>query len=465
MNYIGIFNNDYRVIISGTVALTIIFIGFVISIFAKKIPFTKKWYTRNRMTFIMFILGFIFGFIIAWINNFKIFDYDNNDFYWIRNLIYLSSSLVRLSFTIMFLGFLITLPFRLFSNFYMFTKYRNPIKKIAKVSMIYFGFGAIALLISCLQYFFKDSFFAFSSNFSYSSGILDKDSVPTIYYICDYTLSNLFKIRSTEFSIYFFISLICLIVIEIIFVKLMNYYAPKKIDKIAKKINKISKTTEIFTMITPSWAFSGIAVSLMVQTIATFLRIAVVLLLVLIFAIVVLLLNFIYTMSTRTIQFKLYLSLLKKSAKYIFTNPISDSSINNLSDSKTFRGFKDFNKEQDVYNIFMTTIFPLIITSYLGFSSGPLLNPNFPVKDHIFYFAFLYFFGYIFMFAYAFKFLDIVPFKVMLWSSTPYIRSGFNTTILLLFNNLINKVALYSTFATFISIACKHDRKYKKMII
>ena len=80
-------------------------------------------------------------------------------------------------------------------------------------------------------------------------------------------------------------------------------------------------------------------------------------------------------------------------------------------------------------------------------------------------FAFLYFFGYIFMFAYAFKYLDIVPFKVMLWSSTPYIRSGFNTTILLLFNNLINKVALYSTFATFISIACKHDRKYKKMII
>lgn len=61
-----------------------------------------------------------------------------------------------------------------------------------------------------------------------------------------------------------------------------------------------------------------------------------------------------------------------KAFKFISKNPLKEDVVKTLSDGRSFRGFRDFNAEQNIYNIFVTGIFPMIVVGYLGFASGPL---------------------------------------------------------------------------------------------
>lgn len=465
MPYNYLFNDDWRLITLGTISLVIIFSCIIICCIHNKVKWIDKWFSRRRMISIMFILALIIGLAISGSNGFKIFKENNESDLWIKHLIYLMATFINIYVTIMFLGFIFTLPFRYFDNFYNFYQYHKPRQKIFKVSMMYFGFGALALLLSCSQYGFGNSFFAFASDFSNHPSPLDDQTQPTLFYLSGYILLKFLKIKELSFSVIFFVVLLCVIIGEIIILKLLDIYFPKQLSKLIKVSNYISNHNSAITLLTPVFSFTSMLTSLMVQTIATFLRISLVIILFLSLCLIINFLTGIYAISFKSLTIKLFSNKLYHASKQILKNPISDKLIKNINKHEKFRGFNDFGNEQDIYNIFLNSIFPLMIVAYLGFSSGPLLDQNFPIVSHILFWVFLYLIGYLLMFAYAFKFSDLIPMKMVLSNATPYIKSGFNSGILSFFNPIINKVSLIATYSIYLAIACKHDYHYRKVII
>lgn len=465
MKYIPLFNDDYRVIAIGTVSLIIIAVGFFLAIFKNKIPFMKKMYRNNWFNKIMFYIGIIIGISVTASNNFQVFDEGKDG--WIAQSIYLIATFVNLFITIMFISFLLMLPFRFFTNIYMFLTYRRPWQKFWKATWFYFLFASIALLVSALQYFFKDSFFAFASNYSNNPIELNQAEHPTLYYLANYFLIKIFRVKELPSTVFFIVAVLAIILIEFLIIKIMYYTNPSKLNKLANISNKIADKVQGITCITPIFTFTAILTSLMVQPIATGLRITLVFILMVILCVVISLLNSAYIAINKAINFKQYCSLVYKSAKCAFLEKTSSDVLTTfISNNRKIRGFSSFTKEQDVYNILVTIIFPLVIASYLGFSSGPLIfNPDFKPYEHVIFWFGLLIVGYILLFAYAFKYSNSTPFKMLLSNTAPYIKSGFNTGILSYFNVIIDKLAFFSTFMTFLSVATKHDRQYRKIIV
>ncbi len=245
-----------------------------------------------------------------------------------------------------------------------------------------------------------------------------------------------------------------------------------------KVITKISdKSSDYLNIITPVFTFNAIITCLMVQPVGTWLRFALIIILMLILFIAIWIIDFIWAWSTGSMELKVFCKTCFKAVKKIAKHPLNDDIVKVLTDDRSFRGFRDFNNEQSIYNIFVTSIFPVLIVAYLGFSAGPLhcgyyyagsgataTLTKIKIWQHVVFWLVVYFFGYFLTFAYAFRYYDSMPNKIILSGAAPYVRWGYNTGILSYFNTYIDKLAVLSTYTTYVAIACKHDKHYKKLI-
>ncbi len=445
-------------------------------------------------------MGAIIGFAVSASNHFVIFDEYDENIGWIRNAIWLVASLTNMCISIFFTGYLLTIPFKILTNIYQFTIFKHPRQKFLKLTGFYAGFGLLAIGVAMLMYVLAPTFLSesTSSNFSYfptpllhdqpiqgSTPTLDENGrpitfpvKPTLFVIGNYMLIKFFKIKTLKFTFWFSIYMIATIIVSILIIYTFIKVEPSKLPKFMKVVTKISdKSTEYLTIIGPVFTFTAITVSLMVQPLGTVLRITLIIILMLILFILIVLIDFAWALSTKSIKSKSFCKYSFKALKTIAKNPLNQDTIKVLTDDRSFRGFRDFNNEQNIYNIFVTGIFPIIIVAYLGFSAGPLYCGryytivdgmyklvDFQLWQHFVYWISLYAFGYLLTFAYAFRYNDSPPARIILAGAVPWIRTGFNTGILNYFNAYVNKLAVLSTYTTFLAIACKHDKHYKKLI-
>ncbi len=474
--------------------------GIVVFVFVQRKCPKLKWFTKKRMNGICFLAGAIIGFSVAASNHFAIFDEFDDNFGWIRNAIYLVASFTNMCISIFFTGYILTIPFKLLTNLYQFTIFKHPKQKFLKLTGFYFAFGLVAIGVSMLMYVLAPTFLneTTSSDFSYyPSPLIHNQAIedgkpmfdengrpiafpvkPTLFIIGNYMLIRFFKIKSLWFTFWFSIYMITIIITSIFIIYCYTKSSPKRLEKIMEKVTKIAdKSTEYLTLIGPVFTFTAITVSLMVQPVGTILRISLVFILILILFVLIVLIDFIWALSTSSLKAKHFWKYSFKAFKTITKNPLKEEIIEVLTDDRSFRGFRDFNKEQNIYNIFVAGIFPIVIVAYLGFSAGPLYSGayytyvdgvyklvDFQLWQHVVYWVSLYLFGYLLTFAYAFRYNDSPPARIMLAGAVPWIRTGFNTGILNYFNAYVNKLAVLATYVTFLAIACKHDKHYKKLI-
>ena len=397
----------------------------------------------------MFLLGLIVGLIIAGVNNFNVYEQNDDNELWIRHLIYLMSTFIGFSVNIMFISFIILIPASVFANLYDLINRKRIFFNLAKISLFYFWFAFIALSISSLQYLFKDSFFAFASDYSNHPNPLEYSTSPTLYYAAYHLLNLLFAIKGLKFGIYFIGSLIILIMLEILIIVLLSVYNNRLLHKLYNLSLKMSSKTSSLSYVSPIFMFTSLTTSLAVQPIATFLRISLIILLMFIVTNIIVITNYIYLLLIRRYKIRDLFSIFLDMTKTIFFSK-SDNKVNEMKSKWYLSGIDKLSNLKNYYNIFLTTIFSLVIISYLGFSSGPLFDSWFTTYEHAIYWICLFVYGYILIFCYSLRFREISPYKIMLASSTPYIRTGFNTGILSFFNNVINLFASFAMANTYL---------------
>ncbi len=495
MKYVKTFTNDPKMIALGVILIFIVLTILVFAILRLKVERFKK-IPLKRLNGICVLIGAIIGLSVSGSNGFRVFDeFDPEEFGWIQNGIWLVASFTNMCVSIMFTGYLLTIPFKILTNFYQFTIFKHPQKKFMKLTGFYAVFGLIAIAVSLLMYPLAPTFMQYTSDFSFhptplnvddnhlflnqETGVISEFPIkPTLFIVANYMLIKVFKIKTLQFTVIFAIYLGVIILFAISFIFLFIKLKPEKLPKVMNVVTKISdKSTEYLTMVTPVFAFSAMTVSLMVQPAGTALKLCLVIILMLILFIAIYLVDFVWALSTGSIRTKNFVKYSFKAFRYISKNPLKQDVVKTLTDDRSFRGFKDFNAEQNIYNIFVSGIFPIIVVAYLGFSAGPLYcNQYFALENgmyvlkhfefwqHIVFWITLYFYGYILTFAYAFRYNDTGPYRMVLSGAVPWIRNGFNMGILIYFNAYINKLAVLSTYTTYLAIACKHDFHYKKLI-
>ncbi len=483
MNYVPIFDNNPSFIALGVVVICVIIALLVITI-ARRWVDKLKWFTNKRINGIGFILGLIIGLSVSGAHGFKIFNefYDICDF--LERSVWLEASFTNMCVSIMFTGFLLFIPFKLLTNLYQFTLFKHPKQKFMKLIGFYAGFGLIAIGVSLLMYPLAPTFFSLdtTSQFSFHPtperhGVLPVK--PTLYLVGNYMLIVFFKVKSLSFTRAFIIYLVIATLIAALIIYLFIKINPHKLPRFMKKVTLISdKSTDYLNIITPVFTFNAIITSLEVQPAGTGLRFALILILYIILFVVIWGVDWIWAFTTGSMKLTHFCKYSWKAYKKVLKHPFNDNLLKVLCDDRSFRGFRDFNDEQSIYDIFVTSIFGILIVAYLGFSAGPLYEgcyyapggtgvltlSHLSIEQHIFFWVALYIFGFFLTFVYAFRYNDSGPYKIILSGSLPWIRWGYNAGMLSYFNAYFDKLAVLSTYNTYLAIACKHDHHYRKLI-
>ncbi|MGL4950472.1 MAG: hypothetical protein ACRC4M_01360 [Mycoplasma sp.] len=442
---------DWRNISLLVALITCAIIILLLSVFGHKINFIKKSYKRSMVNTFAMILALAIGFSIAISNNFTIFSEDKVSEFWYGYMIYIISGITGSLLTLMILWYLFMLPFRYFSNICLFSTFRKPVNRFWKVTIFYIGFATIAILVACLQYFMQDSFFAFDSPYTSDRKPLDPNFHPMFTYVGRFFFS--FVISEVEYTMYLIGSITLLILIQISYIFYMKKKDPAKLFKISSFCDKVANKAKLISYATPILIFFSSLTSLLVQPAATFLNIALVIMLMTILLIVIAFVNIGYSISTRSINLKDYFSVFKVGFRAVVKNVDVDDMLREVRVSNCYDGFNKLTSEHNSYNIFATIIFPILIAGYLGFANGPLLKTS-DINIQLSFWLSLFIVGYLFNFAYSFKSNNIAASKTMISIGTAYIVTGFNTGTLNFFNPIINRLANMATFSSYLSLAC-----------
>ncbi|MGL4951490.1 MAG: hypothetical protein ACRC4L_00745 [Mycoplasma sp.] len=452
------FEWDWRNILLLSAIIIAILIVAGMTIFSSKIKFFDE---RKKITFINSVavtLGLIIGISISSTSGFKTFDELNTNGYWYSMMIYVMSSLTGFVLTALLLWFLFMLPLRFFSNLYYFTTYKKPLRSFFKISSFYFAFAFLAIGVSMLQYFMKDSFFAFDSAFSYDRIKINKDFHPSIYIAGRYILSHF--VADANYTFYLIISCVSIMIIQIIFIMIMKNKNPTKLRKMINLSDKIANKSKIVSHISSVLIFTSITTSLLVQPLGTFIHIALVIMLMLLLLFLVVAFNALYSIIWNKVSFKEYKKIFLIGIGSSIKTSNFDALLNDVKSKHTYKGFENLPTKYNSYNIFATIIFPILIVGYLGFTSGPLLYES-NLTMHTYFWITLLCLGYIFNFAYSFKSNNITASKLMLGMGAAYVVTGFNTGILNFFNPLINRIANLAAYSSYISFASYNLKKNK----
>ncbi len=241
----------------------------------------------------------------------------------------------------------------------------------------------------------------------------------------------------------------------------------KIMDKCVTKINGyLGIVTTIFT-------FVAIVACLMIQPAGTGLRFALILILMTILWAIIWLMDLIFIMCKRQMGVKQFLEYTKHAFILTTKKPIHGNFMDDLVEHPKFNHLKgSVNDKQIIYNMFVTSIFSIIIVAYLGFSAGPLHTnhyyaavngvyqlKHFALWQHVVYWVSLYCLGYVLALLYSFKHSDGGSFRMMLSGAAPWIHSGYNTGILNYFNTYIDKLAMFSSYTTCIALNWKWNKK------
>ncbi len=479
MNYTPVFYDNPSLIAFGTVLIILTVAIAVIALIQPKIN-CLKWLSRRRLNGICLGVGIIIGLSMAACNNFQVFDELDTSLKWYWHAGYLIAGLSNLLITILLVGFALLLPFKVLVNVYQFSTYKNQGKKLAELSLMYLVFGTLAVLVCLLMYPLSDTFLSesTSSNFSLCSSPLSNvnpdgtltpfQAKPTIYIVGSYVLVNFLKVKTLNFTFWFSIYFVLSLVISIVVVWLCKHYVPSKFDTVMKGFDKytslINNYLGIFTIV---FTFIAIIACLMIQPIGTWLRFALILILMSVLFIAIWLIDLCVVLARKQMTCKEFIKFSGHAFKITTKKPIHANWVNDLVEHPKFNRLKVGSTEnkQIIYNMFVTSIFSIIIVAYLGFSAGPLHTnhyyaavngvyqlKHFALWQHVVYWFSLYVLGYFLAILYSFKHNDGGAFRMMLSGATPWIHSGYNTGILNYFNTFIDKLAMFSSYTTCIAL-------------
>lgn len=454
--------NDPRFIGIFTTIIAIFVITTLTIIFRNKIPIVKKYYTQNRMNGLLFLMGCVLGLFIIGLHGWQSLDENASNELWMMNILYFLSGTNGFILTIMFFWFACMLPIRYFSNMCLFGTFKQPFRKFIKLSLFYTLFASIAIVISTMQYGLADPFFSFDSNFSFSLENTDFSAYPAYYVAGQYILS--FVLRERWYTLIFISAILLVCIIEFIVIKYMRKHKYSSLLNVVKKLDKIAEWSKFISYTTPILLFVAITLSVSIHVIAAALHLVLLFLMIITLTIVIFAGNAIYAWIMGTTNKKEYKNLIKISISEVRKGNEIISSFNNIKKAKMCKHLDLIGEEQNIYNIFATIIYSILITSFLGFVNGSLLTSDDWVI-HLLFWISLFFIGYLLMFAYSFKYINIISSKLMMATGTFDIITSFNTGILNVFNPFINKLATFASLITLYSISFKHakfDNKKKK---
>lgn len=484
MNYVPTFINDGRMISLGifVILICLALLGLGIAKLIK--PQWWPWLNAKRLNGIGFIVGLIIGLIVAGVNNFALFDEYHVKEQWISHSIFLTMGFVNLCITLLFMGFMVALPLKLMRNVYLFSQEQSFYKKLLRLSGAYAFYGLIAIGVCLLMYPLSNTFLGSdtTSNFSaYPSPLIhdepDKFIVkPTWFIIGTYLIINFFKIKTLAFTFWFviiyFIALILAIVLAIWAKHSFNFNAEYIMKKIIKAADKSGPIIGIFT---PVLTFSSIVACLLIQPIGTFLRLALIIILMSILFIAIYGINYVGILSTKTISSGQFFAYTKRAFnKLVIKTPLNEDILKKHLKDDSYAHLHHV-EEEHLYHILVSCIFSIIIVTYLGFSAGPLhvgvyyvkqdgayVLKHFELWQHIVFWICAYVLGYLLIFVYAFKINDGGGYRMLLSASIPWIRSGFNTGILNYLGFFVDKMAVLCTFSTYLFVGCHREKKARR---
>ncbi|MGL4948671.1 MAG: hypothetical protein ACRC42_04845 [Mycoplasma sp.] len=447
---------DWRNITLLTTILTCVIVIILLIVFNKKIGFFKKSYKKSIINTVSMIMGTIIGFGVVASNDFKIFSEGATSEFWYTDVLYTISGITGMILSILIIWYLLMLPLRYFVNITAIMDDKKALSKFLKISAFYSFFALVAMSVAMLQYFMKDPFFSFDSQFSFDREPVNFEKHPAIYVVGRMLFS--YVLTDVQYTFYLIISIVIIVIIQMCTIVFMRRHHKIRLKKISNIFEKITNKAKITSFITPVLIFTSIISSLLTQPVGTFLHISTVIILMVTLTFVILLINSLYCLSTREVKFSKLLCIIKDGVYSSIKNSNTETVLNEVRKNKTFSAFQTLSSEHSAYNIFSTILFPIVITGYLGFCSGPLLQSN-DITSHVFFWTSLFVMGYLLNFAYSFKSNNIVASKLMIASGTAFVVTGFNTGILNAFNPIINRLANFSTFTVYISISCHHLRK------
>lgn len=459
---ISLFVDDPRFIGIFATIIAIFGLTTLLIVFRNKIPIVKKYYTQNRINTLLFGIGCVLGLVITGLYGWQIFDEEASKELWMKNILYFLSGTNGFILTIMFFWFACMLPIRYFSNICLFGSFKEPFKKFIKLTLFYTLFASIAIAISTMQYGLAEPFFSYDSTFRFTNQNTDFSKLPTYYLAGQYIL--IFVLREKWYTVIFISAILLICIVEFIVIRYMQKHKSATLLVVVKKLDKIGEWSKFINYTTPVLLFVAMTLSLSVHAIAATLHLSLLFMMIIILTIVIFALNAIYTWIIGTSNKNEYKKLIKVSIKEAWKSKEIISSFDNIKNMKMCKHLDLIGKEQNIYNIFATIIYSILITSFLGFVNGPLLTSDDWVT-HLLFWLSLFFIGYLLMFAYSFKYINIVSSKLMMATGTLNIITSFNTGILNVFNPFINKLATFASIVTLYSIAFKHakyDNKNKK---
>ena len=486
MKYVPALYNNTSLIAFGTVLIVAIVAIAIIALIQPKFDH-MKWLSRRRLNGICLGIGLIIGLCMASCNDFKVFDELDTSNQWYWHASYLIAGLSNLCITILLVGFALLIPFRLVVNIYAFTHYKNQKKKFGELSLIYAIFGLIAIGVCLLMYPLSNTFLSesTSSRFSLCSTPLatinpDGSAVafqakPTIYIVGSYVLVSLLKVKTLNFTFWFSIYFVIATILAITLVCLAKQYQWNKFDQAVKVIDKcVTKINGYLGIVTTIFTFIAIIACLMIQPAGTGLRFALILILMTILWFIIWGVDFIWVLANRHMTAKEFVEYSKHAFIITTKKPIHDKFMDDLVAHPKFNHLKgNTNEKQIIYNMFVTSIYSIIIVAYLGFSAGPLHTnhyyaavngiyqlKHFELWQHIVYWVSLYCLGYVLALLYSFKHNDGGSFRMMLSGAAPWIHSGYNTGILNYFNTYIDKLAMFSSYTTYIALNSHWKHKH-----
>ncbi len=479
MSYTSVFNHPSTIAFGVTTIIVILsIVGFSIAqIYCKKLAIINK----RRLNGICLITGMIIGICMASTNHFQIFHENNNDAIY-RDDVYYIAGLANLCISILLLGFLIFIPIKTVLNVNRFSHYENWKNKLLKFSFIYLFYGALAIGVSMLMYPLSFTFLSekTSSDFSFASTPLSTKiwsqdhttliTKPTIYVIGSYLLINLLQVKNPYFTLAFFIYLIVNFIIAIIVTKCKKTHQWNQSFHHMEKANVI--IDKVLSVISTIFTFIAIIACIMVQPLGTVLRFCLILILVTILFLCIFSSNVFWVWCHRGIKTKEFFIQSKEAFVIVLKEPLQKDFIQCLKKNHRLNCYESKQEEQMFYTIFITAIYSIIIVAYLGFSAGPLhsgylnyvnadnevIHKPFHLWQHVIFWISLYIIGYGLSFLYSFQHDDGADFRMMLSGAAPFIHSGYNTGILNYFNTYIDKLAMFSSYTTFISIKSKSNK-------
>lgn len=449
-------NANLHFIIAFVVSICLITFVILVTALRHKSKFLKKIYTRNRMNTIMFVCALIMGISMASFNNFNPF-HETTVVAGFRNIVYFFSAVNSFITTLMLFWFLLMLPFKYFANICLFLSYKRPLAKFLKVSAFYFGFALLAIGISMVQYFTYDPFFIYDSAYSFKKLDLSFAEQPFIYVVARYFLSTFATDIWWTYGI--FIAIISLCIIEFIIIKIIQMRSAFKLQIYANWAEKLANKNGFVNYTSPILIYFSLSTALIVQPLGSALHIGLIIMIMMALLFVICFINMCYCLHSKQINFKKMFGLYWFATKVGCKTRECDVLLLTVKDAKLFEGFNFIGKEQNVYNIFSTIIFPLVLTSYLGFSSGELFVTN-DIYVHLLFWVSVLIAGYLYTFAYTFNFNNVVSSKMMISMSAAYVLTSYNTGMLNYFNIIIERIANLATFSFQLLLACKHSKKF-----